>query len=326
MSTGSGTTGSGVTPSTAADFSVIGTVISNMTFANTRSIFSSLRNRINELVNGHPSPDDEQNSPGEGDGPPASLEGRRLGYFVSGQNAFGNGNAFNYAANGVLAGVDYRLTDTTVVGAYGGYQGGKINLTSNRTDWNSAQYGLYGAMRGGYGGWVSGNVGGALNEYTIQQATLLGGTAGRTHGTEINGQLAAGQQFKVRNWNLGGQVAAGYAHLWLDGFNAQGLATPVSIASRSTDSLTSTAALTASYDWRGHRWAARPFARVGFVHEFLNNSPVGPGGSGHWSGVLVDAGVQFRYCDAFSSILGYSLEANGGFQIHRINYSLSFGF
>jgi outer membrane autotransporter protein len=82
------------------------------------------------------------------------------------------------------------------------------------------------------------------------------------------------------------------------------------------------------------------YARIGWQHEFLDNSQAirarFAGGSNAVffvtgstvarDAVVAGAGLQALFSERISTRLGYSAEANADYELHSINGSLTFGF
>jgi len=342
--------------------------MSTFGFANTRNVFTMLGNRVNEIqnglqysANGLTLMDDSKAFreslfagttliPGSQLYAP-KVDDKRLGFFVSGQGTFGDvdgdGNAddYDFSTGGLLVGSDYRLTENVAVGVYAGYQGTQSNTqTGSEIKSDSAKFGLYGTYFSGQGSWLSANIGGGLQDYDSERTSVGGKAVGSTSGTEINGQLTYGYDFKAganKEWTFGPEASVGYTHLWIDGFNESGSAAPLQIQDQSNDSLRSTLAWKVSYDWKlnSGAWTLRPYGRLGWQHEFMDDSQAitarfaGAGGpftvntaEQDADSIIAGAGAQMMFSETISAQLGYSAEANSDYEIHSINGSLNFRF
>jgi len=343
-------------------------LLGEMGFANSRDIFRILNNRGNEIQNSQQfsnnglgfwdSGKEFQQNLFAGSGDPVAggqlfvpkADDRRLGFFVSGQGTFGdydgdgNGDSYDFSTGGIILGGDYRLTENAAVGLYAGYQGSEANTSaSSKIGSDSAKFGAYGTWWHEKGSWVSANIGGGAHSYDSDRVSLGGNATGSTNGTEINTQLALGQNFKAgknKEWTFGPEAELGYTHLWIDGFTESGSLAPLSIGDRDADSLRSTLAAKVSYDWKIQTWTLRPYARVGWQHEFMDdngsvNARLASGAGNFFTvqgsdiardSVVAGAGAQLLFSDAISALLGYSAEANSDYEIHSINGSMNFRF
>ena len=343
-------------------------LLGEMGFANSRDIFRILNNRGNEIQNSQQfsnnglgfwdSGKEFQQNLFAGSGDPVAggqlfvpkADDRRLGFFVSGQGTFGdydgdgNGDSYDFSTGGMILGGDYRLTENAAVGLYAGYQGSEANTSaSSKIGSDSAKFGAYGTWWHEKGSWVSANIGGGAHSYDSDRVSLGGNATGSTNGTEINTHLALGQNFKAgknKEWTFGPEAELGYTHLWIDGFTESGSLAPLSIEDRDADSLRSTLAAKVSYDWKIQTWTLRPYARVGWQHEFMDdngsvNARLASGAGNFFTvqgsdiardSVVAGAGAQLLFSDAISALLGYSAEANSDYEIHSINGSVNFRF
>jgi fibronectin-binding autotransporter adhesin len=339
-------------------------------FANTRGIFSMLQNRIREIQNGQQFSgngltfwDDSRQfqqsllaSSGSGLVPgteiyqPALRDDKRMGFFVSGQgvlgdvNGDGNGDAYDFTTGGMIVGMDYRLLPGMAIGIYGGYQGSTSETsTQSEIKSDSGKFGAYASYWHEKGSWLSANIGGGAHEYETERAALGGIASGNTGGTEINAQFALGHDFKAgknKEWTFGPEADLAYTRIWIDGFTENGSLAPLAIEDQEADSLRTTLAWKVSYDWQIQKMTLRPYGRIGWQHEFMDDQQavgarfVGGGGSiftvqspdvGRDS-IVAGAGAQALFSESVSAWMGYNAEANADYLIHQINGSLTLRF
>jgi fibronectin-binding autotransporter adhesin len=336
-------------------------------FANTRGIFSMLQNRIREIQNGQQFSgngltfwDDSRQfqqsllaSSGSGLVPgteiyqPALRDDKRMGFFVSGQgvlgdvNGDGNGDAYDFTTGGMIVGMDYRLLPGMAVGIYGGYQGSTSETsTQSEIKSDSGKFGAYASYWHEKGSWLSANIGGGAHEYETERAALGGIASGNTGGTEINAQFALGHDFKAGKWTFGPEADLAYTRIWIDGFTESGSLAPLAIEDQEADSLRTTLAWKVSYDWQIQKMTLRPYGRIGWQHEFMDDQQavgarfVGGGGSIFTvqspdvarDSIVAGAGAQALFSESVSAWMGYNAEANADYLIHQINGSLTLRF
>lgn len=283
-------------------------IMANMGFANTRGVFHMLRNRMGEIRNGQrfsangltlwdESREFQQSLlastadwvPGTQIYQPA-VKDDRLGVFVSGEGTFGdvdgdgNADGYDFSTGGVILGVDHPLAPGVAVGAYAGYQGSEAN-TSAQTEIASdtARFGIYTTLFQEKGSWLSANIGGALTSYDTERSAAGGTASGDTDGMEINAQLVIGHDFKAGNFTFGPELEAGYTHLWIDGFTESGSLAPLAIQDQNADSMRTTLAARASYDWKLESLTLQPMPGSAGSMNFWTTTrpsvPALPGGA-----------------------------------------------
>jgi outer membrane autotransporter protein len=275
---------------------------------------------------------------------------KRLGFFVSGQGTLGdvdgdgNGDDYDFSTGGMILGSDYKLMENLAVGAYAGYQGSESKTsTDSEIDSDSAKVGIYASWWHEKGSWLSANIGGGYHSYDTERVSVGGNAKGDTEGREINTQLALGHDFKAganKEWTFGPEAQLGYTHLWIDGFTETGSLAPLTVSDQNADSMRSTLLAKVSYDWKINTFTLRPYARLGWQHEFMDDSQAvsarftaGTGNIFTVQGsdmardsVVGGAGMQMLFSETISALLGYSVEASSDYEIHSINGSMNFRF
>ncbi|MDX6766642.1 MAG: autotransporter domain-containing protein [Candidatus Methylacidiphilales bacterium] len=341
--------------------------LANTGFANTRGVFNLLQNRIREIQNG-------QQFSGNGltlwdnsrqfqqsllagtqmvDGLQVyqpKIDDKRLGFFVSGQGVFGdvdgdgNGDQYDFTTGGMIVGSDYRLTPSTAIGLYAGYQGSTSQTsTDSETKSDSAKFGAYGSWWHEKGSWLSANIGGGVHGYDSERVSVGGIASGTTGGREINAQLAFGHDFKAgknKEWTFGPEADVAYTRIWIDGFTESGSLAPLAIEDQEADSLRTTLAWKVSYDWQIEKLTLRPYGRLGWQHEFMDDQQgigarfAGGGGSVFTvqspdvarDSIVAGAGLQILFSETISAWMGYNAEANQDYEVHSVNGSFSVRF
>jgi hypothetical protein len=98
---------------------------------------------------------------GKGPPPPVYQPGPRWGVWASGYGIFGNvsdaglARGYRFTTGGMLAGVDYRLTDRIAVGLFGGYSHTWTDLRPGSIDMDTGRGGIYGTYFDPTGWWVN---------------------------------------------------------------------------------------------------------------------------------------------------------------------------
>jgi outer membrane autotransporter protein len=187
-------------------------------------------------------------------------------------NAFGPG--FDQATGGVLAGLDYGLSDQITLGVAGGYSHTSVDFNGGTGDTNS----IDSFHVAGYGSWDTGSlyVDGVLqyehNSYdsvrNVAAESLKGSYSGNVFGA--HGEI--GYALKFAPVTLTPQAGISYVHASIGGFTETGGAAALSVDGVDADSLTSMigARLSAQFTV-GHDTVLRPELRAFWRHEYLDD-------------------------------------------------------
>ena len=340
--------------------------MADMTLANTRNVFGVLGNRIQEIKNGQQYSANGlaiqdtnreilkdrlvSTAAAKASNPQSQSEyeyEKRFGFFASGQGTYadidsdGNGEGYEFSTGGLILGGDYRIGDQVTIGSYAGYQGSEANTrSSSKITSDSAKFGVYASYANGKGSWLSANVGGGVHRYDTDR-TSLGGTArGDSHGTEINTQIMGGHDFKISNWTFRPEANLAYVRLGIDGFRESGSLAPLTIRDQNVDSLRSTLAAQVSYDWKIDHLLLRPYLRLGWQHECMDDqhatsARLASGAGGLFTvhspeqardSIVTAAGAQLFLSEAISIELVYGAEVNADHEVHNINGAFNFRF
>jgi len=344
----------------------------NTTLANARALHNQLGNRFREIRSGQnfsangltlsdPSRMWKENPnsfladvgqaavPGFKMLQPAVQPDRNFGVFVSGQGVIGDFDGdnqvdgFDFTTGGMTLGMDYRVGPQTTVGVYAGYQGTDANLASgSESKSDSAKFGVYGTHDFKQGSWLTASIGGGIHSYDTERNVLGTKATGNTDGREISTQLGLGHDFKAGQFTFGPEANLAYTHLWIDGFTENGGLAPLNIRDQDANSLRSMIGGRVSYDWnwKSLDMTLRPFANIGWQHEFLDDGQSlsasfanGAGGVFNVQGASADrdslvagAGASLLFSEQWALNLGYAAEANSDYEIHQINGSINFSF
>ncbi len=269
------------------------------------------------------------------------------GFFVSGTGTFGEGESGNapgyeFAAGGILAGTDVRLTPDAAAGVMAGYGHTESESagSSSTIDIETVRLGVYGTRSGIEQSWLNAGAGAAYHWYDSQRDALGGRASGGTEGTELNAMIEAGRDFDLGRWVL--TPSAGVNYLWLrtEGFTETGSLAPLTLSDETGESLRSELALTAAYRIRSVNTIWSPYVRAGWQHEFLDTqaaveSRLASGAGGVFSvggsrvsrdSALLGAGVQAKLSATLDVSLSYAGEVNTDYQSHSVNANVRLRF
>jgi autotransporter-associated beta strand protein len=270
------------------------------------------------------------------------------GFFVSGTGTYGDsesdGNAagYDFAAGGITAGTDVRLTPDAAVGVMVGYGHTDTDYqgASSTIEMETARVGLYGTWSGLNQSWLNATAGGAYHWYDSDREALGGDAAGETEGIEFNALVEAGRDIQSGRWTLTPSAALDYLWLRVDGFEESGSLAPLVVSRESAESLRSELALTVAYRIQAGNTLWSPYVRAGWQHEFLDTQAAvearlasGAGGMFSVEGTrlerdsaLLGAGIQGRLSPALDVGLAYSGELNADYQTHGVNANVRLRF
>jgi outer membrane lipase/esterase len=238
---------------------------------------------------------------GGGGGDPSSLSAMsRLGFFVNGSLRRGSQDTttyetpFDYKANSITAGVDYRVTDRVIVGLAAGHSNGTTDFTdgTGRLDSRSNSVSLYGTY---YQQALYIDVMGTFahisydadrtTSFSIESGTASGAnncagtecsvdTSGATGARQLAFATNVGYSFNNGALTWGPDIALDYTHIHVDGFTENdpeqsGLA--LTYGDDIGESLLAKAGGHLSYAIKVPFGVILPEARAHYVHEFKND-------------------------------------------------------
>jgi autotransporter-associated beta strand protein/YVTN family beta-propeller protein len=321
---------------------------------------ANLENRFSEIRNGSTgftSTLNLSNSPGtmveSKDGKTVIAPGKNVwtpspenkwGIWVSGNGDFvnvdGDGNAegYDFTTAGVTLGLDYRLTNNFAIGISASYAHTDTNLVGDGSiDINSGGGGIYATFfTGGLAEgredigtfYLNGYVGGGYNSYGTRRDALAGNATGSTEGGQFNALAGGGYDFRFGSLTFGPIASFQYTDVDFSSFSENGSLAPLTIESKSEDSLRTNLGVSASYIWRFGNTQITPKVRVSWQHEFSYRAlPIdaqfasGAGSTltvrGPELGVdsaLIDAGLNVQWTSVIGTYFGYEG------QVGRTNY------
>jgi outer membrane autotransporter protein len=250
-----------------------------------------------------------------------------FGDFVS-VDADANAAGYNFTTGGVSVGVDYRLTNSLVIGAFGEYSHTRTSLEpSGSIDVNSGLGGVY-ATWFSHGAYLNGGIYGGGADYSSGRASLGGLANGSTSGSQWSTFLSGGYDFHLGELTVGPTAALQYTSVNIDDFSENGSLTPLTIHSGSAESLRTDVGFRLFYRWKIGSVTLEPSLKAAWEHEYkysalpVNASLSGFGGptatfigpaEGHDS-AIISAGISAQLNRALSIYLSY----DG--QLGRSNY------
>jgi len=184
----------------------------------------------------------------------------------------------DYTAGGVMAGVDYRLTDHLTIGALFNYIHSEASLDGegSRASIDSYQGGLYGAYA--QHGWYANALAtyGFNDDSTSRRIRFAGvdrTAAADPSGNQYAGDIAGGYEFHLGRLAIGPNLGLDYVHWDLDRLTESGAGVAsLDIRKQSADSLRSKVGLTARYQCRLGWIAVTPHFSAYWQHEYLDDS------------------------------------------------------
>ncbi|HJT25215.1 MAG TPA: autotransporter domain-containing protein, partial [bacterium] len=267
------------------------------------------------------------------------------GGFVSGDGGFfdvsSDSNAAGYKVTtfGLTgAGADYRISREIVAGLMVGYGHTDVNLgTGGILTADGGQAGLYGLFYS-EGFYAGGLVEGGLNSYGTQRLSYGGIAKGSSQGTQYDGALELGYQFKSGQVKIGPMGLVQYSSVGLSGFTEQGSQAPLTIPTQSENSLLSRMGVRAASQWSlGVDASLNPSLQLAWEHEFNYQGGTFQAGFGTGDsftvrgpqigqdGLMAGVGVGVSFGKSLTVSLGYqgefgrtnlsSGEINGGMKI-----------
>lgn len=267
------------------------------------------------------------------------------GGFISGDGGFfdvsSDSNAAGYKVTtfGLTgAGADYRISREIVAGLMVGYGHTDVSLgTGGTLTADGGQAGLYGLFYS-EGFYAGGLVEGGLNSYGTQRLSYGGIAKGSSQGTQYDGALELGYQFKSGQVKIGPMGLVQYSSVGLSGFTEQGSQAPLTIPTQSENSLLSRMGVRAASQWSlGVDASLNPSLQLAWEHEFNYQGGTFQAGFGTGDsftvrgpqigqdGLMAGVGVGVSFGKSLTVSLGYqgefgrtnlsSGEINGGMKI-----------
>ncbi|MBN2120291.1 MAG: autotransporter domain-containing protein [Candidatus Omnitrophica bacterium] len=215
---------------------------------------------------------------------PKAQEAGNLGLFINANGGLGDQEStnaqagFNYTTAGLTAGLDYRLTDKTLVGLYSGY-----NRTKSMLDGSNGKVYVDSIPFGGYGIYYNDDfyfhtaISYTANLYDTRRNINFGGlqrgAKADTLGHQLSLFLETGNDFEIKNLDLGPKLTLQYSRLWIDSFTETGAgALNIRFPDQTSESLQLGLGIQAKHIMNISDKTVIPRLHASFQHEFLNNS------------------------------------------------------
>lgn len=269
------------------------------------------------------------------------------GGFVSGDGGFfnvsGDSNAAGYKVTtyGLSgAGADYRLSREMVAGLIVGYGHTDVTMgTGGSLTADGGQLGLYGLFYS-EGFYTSALVEGGINSYGSQRQGYGGIAKGSTQGSQYDGALELGYQFKQAQVKIGPMASLQYSYVGMNGFTEQGSLDPLTVPSQSQDSLLSRLGVRANSHWSmGSDATLNPSIQLAWEHEYNYQGGTYQAGFGTGDGFtvagpqigqdgfLAGAGVEITWAKSLTVSLNYQGEfGRTNLNSNQMGGGVRFGF
>lgn len=216
----------------------------------------------------------------------------RLGIFINGTIIFGdkdrseNQDGFDFDTQGITAGLDYRFTDSFILGGAVGYMNSDIDMDAagGELDADGYNFTLYSTYYHADRFYVDGSLTYGHNDYEQERNIryTIDGVAevDQTMSADYDGDhwdlvLGAGYEFDWQEWTFGPVGRLEYIDVDIDDYreresnpDADGSGWPVEIDGQDFESFTLSLGGQVSYAWSQSWGILVPQARFEWVHEF----------------------------------------------------------
>ncbi len=223
----------------------------------------------------------DSSAQGDADGRSQIGSDRRLGMWVTGNARYGfykeavDRYRTSYGAEGVNAGIDYRLRPNVLVGLTGGYDSARAHLTEFSPDStiNTWYAGAYGTA--GYGPfYIEGHGSYGRSTFGLDRVIAIGNynssSTGRTRSENAGGTGTIGASFRYNGIEIEPYVGGRYAYVDIEGFGEAGGATALTLPRIKRESVQSIAGLRLGGNFTVGSATVRPSIRGEYRHEFEN--------------------------------------------------------
>ncbi|MCL7421147.1 MAG: autotransporter domain-containing protein [Methylobacter sp.] len=208
-----------------------------------------------------------------------------LGFFLKGQikvgdkNKTGREKGFELETKGITLGVDYRFTDTLIMGMAAGYGHTNTDFDNNGGDMTTqsgdfAVYGSYFLPKDFYVDWVMSY---AIHDYEMDRRIIYPGmissATSNPQGDQYGGSVGFGKDIYIDNFFISPYIRGEYIETTIDQYNEQGGAGfALSVADQSISSLTTTLGSQFSQSISMPWGILAPGARFEWVHQFEDSA------------------------------------------------------
>jgi uncharacterized protein with beta-barrel porin domain len=208
-----------------------------------------------------------------------------LGFFLKGQikvgdkNKTGREKGFELETKGITLGVDYRFTDTLIMGMAAGYGHTNTDFDNNGGDMTTqsgdfAVYGSYFLPKDFYVDWVMSY---AIHDYEMDRRIIYPGmissATSNPQGDQYGGSVGFGKDIYIGNFFISPYIRGEYIETTIDQYNEQGGAGfALNVADQSVSSLTTTLGSQFSQSISMPWGILAPGARFEWVHQFEDSA------------------------------------------------------
>ena len=201
----------------------------------------------------------------------------RWSAFANGMGNFGtvtsdgNGAGYQFSTGGTTAGVDYRFGKDFAAGLMLGYDQSASSQSTGTVNVSGGQVGLY-------AGWksdalhIGALVDGGLDSYTTMRQGLGGNANGNTSGTEFTGQLNAGYDLKMDDYQVSPFVSGQFTQVNVNGFTETGSLSPLTYANQGETYVSSDLGAQISRSWTISGIKFSPNVNAAWEHIYQGNA------------------------------------------------------
>jgi len=214
------------------------------------------------------------------------------GVFINGNISFGDKDktdkeaGFEFDAQGITAGIDYRISAQAIIGFAAGISTNESEFTdgSSGMELEGVHVMLYGTYYQSEHFYLDGLIKAANNDFTTRRKVsrrndLLQEALSETTGQEYSGSLSAGFEYNAGGLSYGPYGRISYTRVLIDAYTEtasnpgrKGSGSMLSLGDQSLDSATAAAGGQLSYAISGSRGVLSPQLRVEWGHEFSDKS------------------------------------------------------
>jgi outer membrane autotransporter protein len=276
------------------------------------------------------------------------------GVFVEGAGQFvgvesvPSASGYHVTTAGLTVGIDRQVMDATtyphdqmVVGLAIGYANAASYLSGDsRVNINGVQGTAYSTWF--HDGWhVEAAAGGGVNLYDTKRVVFGQDARGHTQGTDIQGLLGGGYDWKTGPWTFGPRATVQYTKVDIDGFTESGSLAPLTISAQGMNSLLTQLGghLARAIEVGKTVWT--PELRLGWQHESMDSSTLVDAQFANGSGnifnsrsvplgrdaAVVGAGLSVQWSKSLTTYVNYDTELmRNNYSVHNVNAGIRFSF
>jgi autotransporter-associated beta strand protein len=183
---------------------------------------------------------------------------------------------FNFTSEGTIMGLDYWISEEWMVGGCTGYSQTQADLAGSggQVTVGTIPVWTFGSWRK-QGWYVNGGGGYTCNLYDNERNIRFPGiertAKSEPSGSQVNGFLEGGHDFKLGSWTVGPVASLQYSKLWIDSFTESGAdALNLSVSSQSAESLQSGLGGRVSYEAKVGAVKVVPQIEASWQKEYRN--------------------------------------------------------